>query len=96
LAGELAALFALWPEGQWGRIARVLYSPPDWDDHPHKVAVGQRFVKTGSFPRDDTHLLIIRTSTQRRLILSVIAPTSTPSDAKTAMTGAEGTHVQPC
>ena len=33
LSEQLGQLFALWPP-EPGRIFRVLYSSPDWDDHP--------------------------------------------------------------
>jgi len=73
LSHELAGLFALWPpEAGW--ISRVLFSPPDWDDHPRSVDTGHRRVKTGSFPQDDTHQLILTMLDGRRLTISVIPP----------------------
>lgn len=79
LSTELANLFALWPPGA-GAISRVLYSPPDWDDHPHSVPVAGRWVKTGCFPRDDTHQLILSMREGQRLSVTVI-----PSDASSTV-----------
>ena len=42
-----------------GRVVRVLISPPDWDPAPRQVRVAGGSVKIGSFPRDDTHLVLI-------------------------------------
>lgn len=78
LGVELADLFAHWPPTS-GRIARVLYSPPDWDDHPRSVATPGRRVKTGSFPKDDTHQLVLTMLDGRRLAIAVIAP-NTPGE----------------
>ena len=75
---ELGALVALWPAEQ-GRIVRVLYSPPDWDDHPRSVAVPGRRIKTGSFPHDDTHQLTLTTLSGQRHAITVI-----PSDTAAA------------
>lgn len=51
-----------------------MFSPPDWDDKPRRVPVGGRFVKVGSFPRDDTHLLLLALSDARVLRLLVVPP----------------------
>lgn len=87
LTDELPGLLELWPIQQWGRIARVLYSPPDWDDHPRAIPVGDRRVKAGSFPRDDTHRLVVTTSDRARHILTVVAPASTPAEARPVLDG---------
>jgi len=58
LSDQPKHLFALWPEGA-GRISRVLYSPPDWDDQPRSVDIPGRRVKTGFFSRGDTHQLTV-------------------------------------
>ena len=83
LSEQLGDLFALWPPAA-GRIARVLYSPPDWDDRPRSVAVSGRRVKTGSFPRDDTRQIVLTMLDGRRLIVDVIAP-GTPVDEAAAL-----------
>jgi hypothetical protein len=73
LADQLDDLFSAWPPHA-GRILRVLYSPPDWDDRPRSVAVAGRRVKTGSFPRDDTHQLQLTVGAGVRRIITVIPP----------------------
>lgn len=73
LSDQLSHLFDLWPPSE-GRIARILYSPPDWDDHPHSVQVTDRKIKTGSFPRDDTHLLTLVLNNGMRRTITVIPP----------------------
>ena len=73
LADQLDDLFSAWPP-QAGRIVRVLYSPPDWDDRPRSVAVAGRRVKTGSFPRDDTHQLQLTLGDGVRRAITVIPP----------------------
>lgn len=81
LGEQLAGLFALWPPDA-GRIARVLYSPPDWDDHPRSVAVPGRRVKTGFFPRDDTHLLTLAMGDGDRRTITVIPPDTPTEEAE--------------
>jgi hypothetical protein len=73
LADQLDDLLASWPPHA-GRIVRVLYSPPDWDDRPRSVAASGRRVKTGSFPRDDTHQLQLRIGDGVRRAIIVIPP----------------------
>jgi hypothetical protein len=81
LADQLPGLFALWP-AEAGRIVRVLYSPPDWDDHPRSVHLGDgRRVKTGSFPRDDTHQLTLSMMDGARYAITVLAPDTPPDTA---------------
>lgn len=89
LTSQLQELFAQWPAAA-GRISRVLYSPPDWDDRPHVVAVHGRLVKTGSFPRDDTHLLTLTLLDGQRRTLTVIPPDTAPDLAATMLREAAG------
>jgi Family of unknown function (DUF5994) len=81
LSDQLGRFFAFWPEAE-GRIARVLYSPPDWEDHPRSVAVPGRMVKTGSFPGDDTHQLTLSLLDGSRRSITVIAAETPVSDAE--------------
>ena len=78
-----------------GRVSRALYSPPDWDASPRSVRVEHGWVKTGSFPRDDTHLMVLRLSRQSSIQLLVVPPdhpegqdalerAADPSNGKTA------------
>jgi hypothetical protein len=89
LSDQLGRLFAMWPPEQ-GRIARVLYSPPDWEDHPRSVALPGRIVKTGSFPRDDTHQLTLSLLDGSRRSITVIAPDTSLLDAKEILDGVRG------
>lgn len=86
LGEQLEELFTSWPE-EAGTIVRVLYSPPDWDDHPRSVAVGARRIKTGSFPRDDNHELQLSLLGGQRRFITVIPP-DTEADAAAAALGA--------
>jgi hypothetical protein len=87
LSDQLGTLFALWPPAS-GRIARVLYSPPDWDDHPRSVTLGDgRRIKTGSFPHDDTHELTLSMMNGDRRAISVIAPETSADTAAEVLSG---------
>jgi Family of unknown function (DUF5994) len=94
LSDQLGRLFAMWPPDQ-GRIARVLYSPPDWEDHPRSVALPGRIVKTGSFPRDDTHQLTLSLLDGSRRSITVIAPDTSLLDAKEILDGIRGLEADP-
>jgi len=89
LSDQLGRFFAFWPEAE-GRIARVLYSPPDWGDHPRSVAVPGRMVKTGSFPGDDTHRLTLSLLDGSRRSLTVIAPETPVRDARKILDDVRG------
>jgi Family of unknown function (DUF5994) len=73
LSDQLGQLLALWPPTA-GRIVRVLYSPPDWDDRPRSVPIPGGRIKTGCFPRDDTRQLILSMLDGSRRTLTVIPP----------------------
>jgi hypothetical protein len=88
LGDSLDELFTLWPP-EGGRISRVLYSPPDWDDHPRSVPVADRWVKTGCFPDDDTHELILTMSDGKRLRLAVIPPDTPAPLARRMLSGVD-------
>lgn len=70
---ELADLVDRFP-AVIGRVDRALYSRPDWDTQPRSIRVARGRLKTGSFPRDDTHLMILSMSTQTQLRLLVVPP----------------------
>ena len=78
---ELASLVDDFPPDV-GRISRMLYSPPDWASKPHRVKVGRGWVKAGSFPRDDTHLLLLTLTSGQRLSLLVIPPETPAAEAE--------------
>ena len=81
LSEQLTNLFDVWPTDR-GRIARILYSSPDWDDRPHAVQVAGRRVKSGTFPRDDTHELTLVLQDGQRQVITVIPPDTSPASAK--------------
>lgn len=84
LATEAAQLVDQFP-GSVGRINRLLFSRPDWDDGAtngqglRRIQAGRGPVKVGSFPSDDTHLIVLSMANGRRLRLLVV-----PSDTDQA------------
>lgn len=80
LGDQLAELIGEWPTAH-GRVTRILYSPPDWDDHPHSVLVNGRRMKTGAFPHDDTHQVTLVLHDGQRRQITVIAPQTSRHDA---------------
>ena len=73
LAVELADLVDHFPP-EWGRIVRTVFSPPDWDPAPRRIPVARGYVKVGSFPRDDTHLVLLKTADHAVLRVLVVPP----------------------
>lgn len=70
-----------------GRISRLLFSRPDWDDSTvegrgvRMIRAARGPVKVGSFPTDDTRLMIISLVSGRRLRLRVIPSTTDQEEA---------------
>jgi Family of unknown function (DUF5994) len=81
LSDQLGALFAFWPPER-GRVDRVLHSTPDWEVRPGSVHVQGRMVKTGSFPRDDTHQVISSLLDRSRRSITVNPPDTPHREAK--------------
>ena len=73
LAVELADLVDHFP-AECGRVVRALVSPPDWDPAARRVPVVGGRIKVGSFPRDDTHLIELKTSDRTVLHVLVVPP----------------------
>ncbi len=73
---ELADLVDHFPV-ECGRVVRALFSPPDWDPAPRRIPVEGGYIKVGSFPRDDTHLIELKTSDRTVLHVLVVPPTFT-------------------
>lgn len=77
LQTETADLVDHFPEAA-GRINRMLFSRPDWDDAAvgrrgvRRIQAGRGPVKVGSFPSDDTQLMILSMASGQRLKLVVI------------------------
>ena len=84
LAVELADLVDHFPP-EAGRIQRAVYSPPDWDPAPRRIAVAHGSVKVGAFPRDDTHVILLKTSANETLRILVVPPDLTASEAEEAL-----------
>lgn len=92
LADQLPHLILAWPVDR-GSISRILYSPPDWDDHPRSVLVAGRHMKTGSFPRDDTRQVTLVLHNGQRRSITVIPAATSPSDANDLLDAtADGHH----
>lgn len=73
-----------------GRIARLLFSRPDWDTVPgdpsiRRVQATRGTVKMGSFPSDDTHVVVLKMSSGERLRLLVVPADTEPNLASLAM-----------
>lgn len=73
-----------------GRISRLLFSRPDWDSvagetSVHKIHAARGTVKVGSFPSDDTHLVVLSMATGDRLRLLVVPHDTAPDLAAKIM-----------
>jgi hypothetical protein len=90
LAVELADLVDHFP-AQFGRIVRALISPPDWDPAPRRIPVAGGYLKVGSFPRDDTHLIRLKTSDRTVLRVLVVPPGFTDDQGAEALLAAATT-----
>jgi hypothetical protein len=83
---EAADLVDHFPE-QVGHIDRLVFSRPDWDNPVvdghgvRRIRARRGPVKVGSFPSDDTQLMILLLATGRRVSLSVIASATDPVEA---------------
>ena len=77
-----------------GRIDRLLFSRPDWDDSMsdgrgvRSVLARRGRVKVGSFPSDDTHLMVLTMATGQRLKLLVIPSDTAPEEGERLLTSA--------
>jgi len=87
LPTELADLVDHFPPER-ARISRVVFSPPDWDGAQRRIQVDGRHVKAGSFPHDDTHVVVLRTSDRTFLTLLVVPATFTRGQGEEAMLAA--------
>lgn len=87
LAVELADLVDHFP-AEHGRVVRALFSPPDWDPAPRRIPVATGYVKVGSFPRDDTHVIELKTSDRTVLHVLVVPPGLTDDQGAEALLAA--------
>lgn len=81
---ELADLVDHFPTDV-GQVSRAVFSRPDWLTSPHKITIARGSLKTGSFPRDDTHVVLLRLSTGKQLTLLVVPPDTPASAARDLM-----------
>lgn len=89
LQREAADLVDHFP-GLVGRIERLLFSRPDWDavsgaPSMHRIQAARGAVKVGSFPSDDTHVMIVKMSSGQRLRLRVVPSNTEPGLASRVM-----------
>jgi hypothetical protein len=84
LAVELADLVDHFPP-RFGRILCALVSSPDWDPAPRRIPVSGGYVKVGSFPRDNTHLIHLKTSDRTILCVLVVPPRFTRAQGDEAL-----------
>lgn len=84
LAVELADLVDNFPV-EFGSIRRAVFSPPDWDLAPRRIPVARGTIKVGSYPKDDTHMILLKTADHRILRILVVPPTLSASEAEEAL-----------
>jgi hypothetical protein len=79
-----------------GYIERLLFSRPDWDDGVapdghglRRIMTDRGPVKIGSFPGDDTQLMVLSMATGRRIKLTVI-PSDTHDELGETLLSAAG------
>lgn len=87
LTTELGDLVDNFPAEQ-GRIVRVIFSQPDWDDSPKRVPTARGYVKTGFDPQDDTHVAVLMTSDRKELVVLVVPPDLSRSKGEEALLAA--------
>ncbi len=87
LTAELGDLVDNFPTAL-GRIVRVIYSPPDWDDAPRRVPTKRGYVKAGFDADDDTHVLVLMTSDRQEMCVLVVPPELSRSKGEEALLAA--------
>jgi Family of unknown function (DUF5994) len=80
-AVEAADLVDHFPR-HFGQVNRVVFSRPDWDSVPHRLAVSRGLIKVGSYPTDDGHRLMLAMSDRRLIRLRVKAVDAGPEDSE--------------
>lgn len=79
-----------------GRVGRLLFSRPDWDavagaPAPHRIHSRRGWVKVGSFPSDDTRVMVVAMQSGQRLRLLVVPSDTDPAVAEEIMERAADT-----
>ncbi|WP_435745881.1 DUF5994 family protein [Nocardioides sp. SYSU DS0663] len=76
-----------------GRVNRLLFSRPDWDDGTHdghgvrRVRAARGPVKVGSFPGDDTGHMVASMASGQRLRLLVVPCDTDEAEASRLLSG---------
>jgi hypothetical protein len=86
LAVEAARLVDDFPD-EVGRVSRLVFSSPDWDApadgaRERRIRTHRGTVKLGTFPRDDTHVMVVTLSSHERLHVLVVPPDTDPARAE--------------
>lgn len=88
LASQAAQLVEEFPDDV-GRVARLVFSAPDWDQDEgprvRRLVTRLGTVKLGTFPRDDTHVMVVTLTSHERLVLLVVPPGTDPQRAAEVM-----------
>ena len=88
LALEAAQLVEEFPDDV-GRVSRLVFSAPDWDQgegpRVRRLPTRRGTVKLGTFPRDDTHVMVVTLTSHERLVLLVVPPSTDPARAAEVM-----------
>ena len=71
LQQEVADLVDHFPRG---RIDHLIYSRPDWAAPATRVRTARGSIKIGSFPRDDTHVVLLKLASRQVVRLLVVPP----------------------
>jgi hypothetical protein len=64
---------------------RATFSPPGWDTPLRRVRVRRGGRNAGSFPRDDTHLMLLTMFDRTTLKILVIPPGGSPEEGEAAL-----------
>ena len=83
---ELADLVDHFPAG-FGRIVSATVSRPDWEVVPRHIRIAGGSMKVGSFPREDTHLVTLKTS-DRAVLRVLVVPSDYLRDGDEALLAA--------
>lgn len=88
LATELGSLVDHFPVDR-GSISRAVYSTPDWEPLLNRrVPTARGYIKAGSFPRDDTHMILLSMSDRSVLRILVVPPALTAEQGEEALLAA--------
>jgi len=84
LAVELADLVDHFPP-RFGRLVGASIFPPEWNPAPWRIPVAGGYVTVGPFPRDDRHLIHLKTSDRTMLHVLVVPPGVSHAQADEAL-----------